>query len=386
MDVNAPTIKFIAETWDEYYPGKTNIKYPPVVGQIFPSSLQNAMMSFDTAMKERQKICNFDDIEKGDWLKALNKPKGMPLIIPSGGKNSDWIINAITNIKKKPEESFWWARLLMQGVDVIFVVAAEELPAYQEAPKQTGKNNLHVVGYPGFGIGCGRVAGMMVAKHIYMPCWMTDDRTKNATYNSADITIENIENCTTEIIVNQKSAETLISCIPFGPFQVLTIINPKVLKFEDLTFPRYFIASKEDMALALVNDIYNTIIVPRRDYELEYSLQVHTDTKNPSYENKAITYPGNKGKTLAAITSSQLFISDDSKTVFNWKTLSSSKFGFKNMWDAVKLQEAAMFGLLDHICNQIYNALKDPKTSQQDIDNNKLWLKTYILPWFTLSK
>jgi hypothetical protein len=352
-------VRFKKELWKEYYVSTSNIKYPPVNGLQLPAEFTAKVELLRLLLQERTDICKFDPRKLKDCFALLGEiPQGTTLVlIPSGGKDSKWVGSAIKAKK------FWWTRLLnIAEVQVVFVVAQEEVESYKlalashnEGVAKHRLRSLALVAYPGFGIGCGRAAAVQVARQTKCLSFITDDRTLDvklsgvAMANGADF----------QKLVSEGgdglAASSITSVTPFGRCQVLTIVNPSArLRHSDsavepphLCFPPVFIASKEDLALDMC---LTTCARLESTTALMWKVQVLTDTKNPPYENKAVVYGGEKGKTLSELLSSKLYRSLDDE-VLNWKALQLQ--GFTNMWDGIKMQESAMYQLLESIQGEL---------------------------------
>lgn len=362
-------IQFEDLAWDEYYGGESNIKYPDVrkmtpkfcKGKLADEKLKQKMMLFDLLQGERSLCCHYDS---SNLTPFEDKLKDCPaIIIPSSGKSGTWLGEALSD-----PESFWWVRC-KDFAHVIFVVSNEELKAYEQFPKK----GVTVVGYEGFGMGCGRAAGVHIANKINRACIMTDDRTKGFAFAATekDLTQEELATMMTEYV----RAPFITGVTPKGELNILTVINPSSTLPQKPIFSPYFIASKEDKALYL----YCQARQCRGAKNLgstSAKLQVRFDARNPAYKNTAPgKYLPKKGSAMECITSSQFYCSLDGQPL-NWKHLNGAK-GFQNPWDAVKMQDSAMYLLLKEIVDEI-KELKDPEAA-------KAWeqFDKYINPWFT---
>ena len=368
-------IRFEEKVWKEYYPGG-NIKYPPVDNmQSSVPGLIAKMMLFNLLMTERESFCPFNPFLEDEQLKSHHAE--LPaIIIPSGGKDQQWLGRAVK------EKNFWWTRFLGHA-QVIFVVSIEEKKVYEAALIGHG---CDVIAYQGFGIGCGRATGVVLAKRLKRVCIMTDDRTQAVTFKDEtklepDVKETNPFNEQKSFKILKTIASTgnkgawICSTMPFFRLNVLTVIDPRA-QCQQPTFPKYFIASKEDMALHLY---INILQLKEKSIHAEtYAVSVSTDTNNPNYENVERVYKGAKGEALQGLTNSQLYRSSDGKRAQDWKAL-QKEGGFLNLWDAIKMQEAAMFQLLQSIEEDIVNG--------QEVDD-ETWqvFEACISPWFSEKK
>lgn len=380
-------IRFQSKKWSEYYQGTTNIKYPPVINMHacelktgkcvtcdYKVDITKRIGLFDMLQFERHMGCQFNPNVLIP-VEFQNKKTDYPaIIIPSGGKNQEWLGSALK------KEEFWWTKKdILENVQVFFVVSDFEVKTYQEVLSDWG---ICVIGYEGFGMGCGRAAGVSVAKKLQRVCFMTDDRTNALTFDNKKQTGE----CFAKQI--KLFAEKLVGDIwiqgvgPKFELNILTVINPKATCKIKPTFPKYFIASKEDKVLhlyLLACQVRNKI-APAEDRKTAHcltadcwELKVSTDTNNPPVKNNAVKYGGKKGESLQALTASNLYKTCEG-TSLTWKTLSSNQFEFKNQWDAIKMQDSAMFQLLEEILKKLIEE-----------DKEELWklFDEYITPWFT---
>ena len=368
-------IQFQDLSWDEYYSGGlSNIKYPDVramKANVGKEALLEKMKLFDLLQSERYLCCGFDPAALTPFESEAKFADCPAIIIPSGGKDGKWLKEALGNPKE-----FWWVRC--KGfAQIVFAVSKAEMEAY----KPFAENGLTVVGYDGFGMGCGRAAGINIAKKLGRVCIMTDDRTKGLTLTATpkeDITKEQLQS----LEQNADQKPFIIGVFPKGELNILTIINPSSSEVDQPVFSPNFIASKEDKALYLycralqrrrygpLDDTIETLKVGDSDW----NLQVHFDSNNPPYKNTAPEYKGDKGRAMACATSSKSYQSD-AGTPLDWKYLSGPK-GFKNQWDAIKMQDSAMFLLLAEIVKDI----RDSETLTPEFWDQ---FDKYITPWFT---
>jgi hypothetical protein len=355
-------IQFQDRSWSEYYQGKSNIKYPDVIGmtpKVCTDSLIQKLMLFDLLQGDRQQCCAFA-LPK---LASLGSdfPELPAIIIPSGGKNGKWLGTALG-----APEKFWWVRFLKK-VDIFFVVSDEELANYD----QFKAHGVTVVGYDGFGMGCGRAAGLHVAKTLDRTCFMTDDRTKDLMYHGTSITVDTMKEIAPTI---EAKYPWIMGVLPKGELNILTIINPKSTEPERPVFSRCFIASKEDKALFLYCEALRLRGSATNVGKTIRAFEVKFDADNPPCTNKDAPYEGKKGAGMKAVTDCTLYRSLDNVPL-DWLYLSKNK-EFLNRWDAVKMQDSAMFKLLE----SILEALEDPEARTKEF-----WqaFDKYLAPWFS---
>ncbi|WP_311881013.1 MULTISPECIES: hypothetical protein [unclassified Pseudomonas] len=386
------SIRFQDRTWSQYYSGTSNIKYPDVSGMlphVCEAGLIQNMMLFDLLQGHRQQICSFQLPD----LSALDDDHTdyPAIIIPSGGKDGRWQKMVAGDLP-----NYWWARFVNQ-VHVVFLVSNEEIGNYDKI-KEMG---VTVVGYDGFGMGCARAVGVHVAKKLNRLCFMTDDRTKDLWYRGEPVELGLLELMPKGL---QPRFPFISGVSPKGELNILTIINPATTEAEKPNFSRYFIASKEDKGLflycealrlrnplakvgALTGNFEETV---KGKPAFPFQFEVKYDGDNPAYTNKAVAYAGFKGACMARITDCQLYRSVDTPpgnipangVALDWKYLSTHK-GFLNQWDAVKMQDSAMYLLL----KQIYDEMK--AKSESVVEEDKLqpehWqaFDKYLTPWFS---
>ncbi|HZT35013.1 MAG TPA: hypothetical protein VFA15_03765, partial [Nitrososphaera sp.] len=359
-------VQFEDLTWTQYYSGTSNIKYPDVRGlEAWVANLKpvEKMMLFDLLQGQRHQCCKFNPGVLTRFSSKKECEDYPAIIIPSGGKDGKWLGHALNNAA-----DFWWVRCL-DFAQVIFAVSNLELDNYQ----QFADKGITVVGYEGFGMGCGRAAGINIAKQLGRVCIMTDDRTKGLTWETdkqnTDLTKEELKTLIDE------SAETdfIMGVCPKGELNILTIINPLSPRPQQPVFSPYFIASKEDKALyqfCRVLQLRHNCTVG----EMDWTRRVCFDASNPVYLNTPSSFSGEKGRAISCVTSSRLYCSTEG-TPLDWKHLSSRK-EFKNEWDAVKMQDSAMFLLLKNIVEGILEMKTVPDDFWEQFDK-------YIAPWFT---
>lgn len=382
------SVRFRDLTWSEYYSSTSNIKYPDVKGMepyVCEEGLIQNMMLFDLLQGHRQQICSF---QLPDLSAFVDDYKELPaIIIPSGGKDGKWQKQVVAD-----STNYWWARFVKK-VHVVFLVSNEELANYQKV-KEMG---VTLVGYDGFGMGCARSVGVHVAKKLNRLCFMTDDRTKDLWFDGTPVDLEFFKN---KPAVLQPLFPFISGVSPKGELNILTIINPATTEVEKPDFSKYFIASKEDKglflyceALRLRNSLtrvgaltgeFSTEVDGETAFPFQF--EVKFDAANPAYTNNPIVYTGRKGACMDSITDCQLYRSLATSPVngvaLDWKHLKGNK-GFLNKWDAVKMQDSAMYLLLKHI----YDEMKEK--SETEVEEDKLqpehWaaFDRYLTPWFS---
>jgi hypothetical protein len=385
-------IQFQDLDWSIYYPSGTNIKYPDV-RQIQPkvcgAGLVEYMKLFDLLQSHREQSCSFDPLELPDFTALMEKYPTLPaILIPSSGKDRAWL----DNVKDKPEE-FWWYRLAGQ-VPVIFLVSNVEIANYRDFESV----GVTLVGYDGFGMGCGRAAGVRVAERLNRLCFMTDDRTQNLFFKNGAFELpvnlgylEDVE----ELLALQALLPWISGVAPKGELNILTIINPRTSEKARVGFPKYFIASKEDKALARYCEILRLFVGKSRvgldtglmgveskvkgHEDFPFHFRVEFDANNPAYVNAADTFTGVKGDEINSMLKCDRYRSlGGNSHALDWTHLSTRQ-NFLNRWDAIKMQDSAMYLLLAEICTQL-KAKKTGKTlSRADGDD----VTKYITPWFS---
>ncbi|BDC48524.1 hypothetical protein F183_A08400 [Bryobacterales bacterium F-183] len=358
-------ITFQDLAWDDYYTGG-NIKYPDVRALqakcCKPNDIVQKMQLFFLLQNDRRQKCTFVPASISDFNDDDEEKKKCPaLLIPSSGKHGKWLGEALA----KPKE-FWWVRCL-EFCRVIFLVSADEAADYE----QFAKWKIDVVTYTGFGMGCGRAAGIALAKKLNRVCMMTDDRTVDLFWNETSVTKDDMANLAKAF----RKAPFINGVLPKGELNILTIINPAAP--QHVTFSPFFIASKEDKALHLFCKMFEAYLndqkAPCPISRTSGNLRVGFDGANPNYENTAAKYEGSKGEALAKVTKCDLYKSTDEVPLV-WDYLKGKK-GFLNLWDAIKMQDSAMYLLL----KEIHDHLTSGKASAEDWDA----FDAYIRPWFT---
>ena len=362
-------LEFQDKSWDEYYPGG-NIKYPPVddMGSVLCADTPiQKMMLFDLLHGERQQCSDFMPPD----LSALDPghlSTHAAIIVPSGGKSGDKL-GILLN-------STWWGKLRKQ-VHVVLVIAADELANYSTV------KDVSIVTYQGFGIGCGRAAGIEVAKKLDRLCFMTDDRTKDLLLNNEKVDAERMKAFLED--EGMKALPWISGVMPRVNLNVMTIINPKATTRKP-TFPKYFIASKEDVSLYLYCLALEAISPKYKCRSECYQFQVKFDAANDKYTNKAYPYPKEKLGVMNAMLSSKRYrgLSDsDERKVLDWTYLKASK-GFLNEWDAIKMQESAIYQLLESIVGDLDGIdWKAKENAEVDRDEIMRAFVKYIHPWFS---
>lgn len=385
----AMCIQFQDLSWSDYYPGKSNIKYPDVVGMhphVCTAGVIQNMMLFDLLQGHRRQICDF---QLPDISALTDKLPGLPaIIIPSGGKDGGWL----KTVEKDPT-NYWWARFVGEA-HVIFLVSNDELANYQKLQAK----GVTLVGYDGFGMGCARAVGTHVAKKLNRLCFMTDDRTKDLWYNGVPVNAGSLGTMQAEM---QPVFPFISGVSPKGELNILTIFNPATSEAEKPVFSRYFIASKEDKGLFLYCEALRLRNPESRvgsltgDFEVldddvptyPFQFEVKFDGNNPAYENKDVSYTGFKGDCMTAMTKCTLYrslVTTPTKGVpangiaFDWTYLKTKK-GFLNQWDAIKMQDSAMYLLL----KQIYDEMKTLSSDEELEAAHWEAFDRYITPWFS---
>ncbi|MDR9863290.1 hypothetical protein [Pseudomonas baetica] len=382
-------IQFEDLDWSDYYTLNSNIKYPDV-RQIQPKvcggGLVEYMKLFDLLQSQREQCCSFDPLELPDFTALVEKFPTLPaILIPSGGRQRSWL----ETVKDKPEQ-FWWYRFAGQ-VPVVFLVSNEDISDYRDL-EDVG---VTLVGYDGFGIGCGRAAGVRVAERLNRLCFMADDRTRNLFYSyegfDYPVTLDYLQ----DIGDLEKQLPWISGVGPKGELNILTIINPKTSETAKVAFPKYFIASKEDKALARYCEMLRLFAGKWRvgldtgmiavGAEVEgkanfpFHFRVEFDANNPPYANVPDSFTGVKDKEIGAIVKCDRYKSlGNNSYPIDWARLSTSK-GFLNRWDAVKMQDSAMYLLLTEICA----GLKAKKIAETLSKTDAEDFKKYITPWFS---
>lgn len=367
-------IKFQDLAWDDYYKGG-NIKYPDVralEANCCPQKdpLIQKMQLFFLLQNERRLRSRFNPWPRNVVTDNNDKLKQCPaILIPSGGKDGAWLGKAL-----KDPENFWWVRC-KEFAKIVFLISAVEVDAY----KPFADKGIDVVSYEGFGMGCGRAAGILVAMQLQRLCIMTDDRTKGLCLSEKEATREMM----LEIQTRSGEFPFITGVQPKGELNILTLINPKSTSPERVCFSPFFIASKEDKALHLYCEILEWYLAakgiggPECITRTAYDLRVRFDSANPTYENNAVVYKGEKGNVLSALTDSHQYRAPDATTILNWTHLMANR-KFLNLWDAIKMQDSAMFLLLQ----EIHQELKRLGNGAPP----KYWnaFDAYIRQWFSL--
>jgi hypothetical protein len=397
-------IQFQDLAWGDYYSGASNIKYPDVRGMrpnVCEEGLIQNMMLFDLLQGHRQQACMFDLPDVSTLVsEKTDKPA---IIIPSGGKDAKWLKKVSDEIAAdKGKASFWWARFV-GDLQVIFLVSNEEIATY-ESIRAAG---VTLVGYNGFGMGFARAVGIHVARKLNRLCFMTDDRTKNLELDGKSVTLSHLEKMPA---ILEPRLPWISGVSPKGELNILTIINPKTPEPEKPTFSKYFIASKEDKGLFVYCEMLRlrrpetqvgvlTGIIEFKKDKFPLQFMVGFDASNPPYANTAVAYTGAKGASITRMTTCPFYRGLNTPPVqgvptngiaLDWAHLNGSK-RFLNQWDAVKMQDSAMYLLLKLIHDQMAVVAQAKKVAEGESvakateDWNKSWLAfdKYIAPWFS---
>lgn len=347
---------FSDASWSEYYNG--NNKYPPVTDlRCLPkdAGLTEKMRLFYMIMSERQALCGFARPD----LSGLNgvDPTKPVIIIPSGGKKGD-ALGIISN-------GTWWSKM-KKDATVIFVVSNDDVENYHPLKA----NGVILVSYKGFGIGRGRAVGVQIAKKLNRICFMTDDRVKDLLFNGISITAEQMMGCFPE-------PETMpwISGVPIRvAYSVMTVINPLSNSPLKPTFSSYFLFSKEDLSLYHYSQTLSELEGKPDLVGLCGDLQVEFDSNNPNYDykDKPDGVVGQQDQIILGILNSELYVGG--RGVRKWSSF--EKDGFESFRNAIKIQEAGMFQLLQDIFHAMLSEGREDKKLRTQFDED-------ITPWFS---
>ncbi|AWB64940.1 hypothetical protein C2869_00115 [Saccharobesus litoralis] len=366
--------------WGDYFSG--NRKYPdvtvePVAADITDlDQLAEHIEIFDTCINA--KITAITNAYGGinTWLEGLddiNIDDNEPVIlIPTGGKNQQWFINAYNGTTQYGGNNIWWVDLINDGANVIMAVCEDERAAYTEAVA-TLNPRPQIVGYPGAGIGWGRFACMKIQQALGVSCWMVDDRVHHLSQGEWGAKGNRIATCD-ELQKLQTALDGqrnnnwkhVLYSYPFTNSAVATYLSANygshaingpssfgVLKsLSAITFSRGFVFCKEDLSLhqVLENCVYDPKLVGDEDAKI--TSFVATDTHNPQYQNQALNegaLPAKKRNMINNLVNLTCF---EVPTADNqgWRTLTwdilRDEYHFLNKIDLIKMQDAALYNLL----------------------------------------
>jgi hypothetical protein len=340
--------KLNLETWDKHWKGGNN-KYPPIeVLNVDEFDQREKLELLLAIFEEREKVCDFlrQDYHYGpgaeEALASLKGSDKAAIFIPSGGKNAKWIWR-----KKESKAEWWWVRMAQLGVPVFLLVSPDDFDAY--AVGYHGDCPVYTIGYDGFGIGCGRAASVRLLVRQQICGIITDDRTGYVECDGQRV--ESLEQFATMIACSDKGL--FCSVLPKLKCNIFTIVRgDKAVKGKRLgmfCFPALLMSSKEDLTLALMIEAYD-VLTGEGDFSERndlYSIIVHTDTNNPVYVNADVAYEGRKKTVLESCCRSTFFrdSKDNALALANWK----HTYNFKNLWDAIKMQESAIFGIMSDL-------------------------------------
>ncbi len=412
MSYHTNTIEIKAlGNWNTYFNG--NNKYPKVsilqsVDQIDDQDdLLEHINLLTRTLDNRVKAIDIAFTGGSSWSPApvnANFDDKPVIVVPSGGKDTAWMKDAAHgNLPSGSHKKFkpWWCQMLEKGAYVIFVVSVEEESTYNNALSDaklstTYTDRIQVKSYPGAGIGWGRYAATKMMMHIGKPYWIVDDRVQSLYWycNNARITTpDNLAKVNRELMNHEFYGwKPLLFSHPFPNSGVATFINPlwhnkvvvpevKDVKAElckelfNLVINKGFVFCKEDTALyTLLEDIFYPIITPKvTDFNIVHG--VKTDTRNPTYQNTVLnlnTLPKQKRKMIDALSQSNDFTYDKNGTssILSWEVLKDN-YKFKNVADMIKMQDAAMFALIEVIVAGYKKLMGDSPISTKKLNSKK---------------
>ena len=346
-EAEEPYLCLNISNWDQYWDSKTNNKYPRIeVLNLHAFDQTQKLALILSILDQRREICRFLTAPNSysqdarQTLQGVGEAGGSAIFIPTSGKDAEWMWR---RNKTQTAPQWWWMRMARAGIPVFLVVSQDEFNVYAGGLHGHGDVPLYVVGYDGFGIGCGRAACVHLLMEHRIKGVITDDRT-----SSTDLDTDPVETLPQfQEMIALSDEKFFCSVAPKYDCNIMTIVRgDKTIDAIDgmFCFPSLLMSSKEDLCLAAIME---KRIPGFCANDQIYRITVHTDTNNPPYKNTSVAYTGRKAIVLEMCCASRFFRDAAGKpmTAQRWH----KEYKFLNMWDVIKMQESALYQLIESL-------------------------------------